>query len=124
MPNSRQTPRIPSSIPRETSEYSICKSHIGCTAAARLIAAIAQQYATFVGTLPHGSELQYLHIVVVPAADVNSAAREVAATREVSAAGKMRVPSFRCPRKRGESQRREGCTENKWKATIHLVWPF
>ena len=34
--------------------------------------AIAQQYATFVGTLPHGSELQYLHIIVVPAAKVNT----------------------------------------------------
>ena len=34
--------------------------------------AIAQQYATFVGTLPHGSELGALHIVVVPAAQVNS----------------------------------------------------
>src|SRR3954468_18126967 len=33
--------------------------------------AIAQQYATFVGTLPHGSELAYLHIVVVPAAKVD-----------------------------------------------------
>src|SRR3954470_20203953 len=34
--------------------------------------AIAQQYATLVGTLPHGSELQYLHIVVVPARSVDS----------------------------------------------------
>ena len=33
---------------------------------------IAQQYATFVGTLPHGAELNYLHIVVVPAAKVNT----------------------------------------------------
>src|SRR4051794_30378753 len=33
---------------------------------------IAQQYATFVGTLPHGAELNYLHIVVVPAARVNT----------------------------------------------------
>jgi hypothetical protein len=32
---------------------------------------IAQQYATFVGTLPHGTELQFLHIIVVPAARVN-----------------------------------------------------
>src|SRR4051794_15960002 len=34
--------------------------------------AIAQRYATFVGTLPHGAELAYLQIVVVPAARVNS----------------------------------------------------
>src|SRR3954465_8047807 len=33
---------------------------------------IAQQYATFVGPLPHGVELSYLHIVVVPAARVNT----------------------------------------------------
>jgi hypothetical protein len=33
--------------------------------------AIAQRYATFVGTLPHGSELAYLQIVVVAAARVN-----------------------------------------------------
>jgi hypothetical protein len=58
------------------------------------------------------------------ATDMNSATGEMGATGEVGAAGKVRVPSFRCPRQRGESQRREGCTENKWKATIHLVWPF
>ena len=34
--------------------------------------AIAQRYATFVGTLPHGREIAYLHIVVVPAAKINS----------------------------------------------------
>src|SRR3954451_2226061 len=33
--------------------------------------AIAQRYATFVGTLPHGSELSDLHIVVVSASRVN-----------------------------------------------------
>ncbi len=35
MPSSRQVGRISSSIPRESSEYSICRSEIGCTAAAR-----------------------------------------------------------------------------------------
>src|SRR4051794_16487809 len=35
--------------------------------------AVAQRYATFVGTLPHGSELGSLHIIVVPAGDVSSA---------------------------------------------------
>src|SRR4051795_5136766 len=33
--------------------------------------AVAQRYATFVGTLPHGTELAYLRIVVVAAARVN-----------------------------------------------------
>ena len=32
MPSSRQVGRISSSIPRERSEYSICRSEIGCTA--------------------------------------------------------------------------------------------
>ncbi len=35
MPSSRQAGRIVSSIPREISEYSICRSQIGWTAAAR-----------------------------------------------------------------------------------------
>ena len=34
-------------------------------------AAIAQQYATLVGTFPHGSELSSLKMVVVPAARIN-----------------------------------------------------
>jgi hypothetical protein len=34
--------------------------------------AVAQRYATFVGTLPHGSELARLRIVVVPTARVNT----------------------------------------------------
>src|SRR3954447_18554961 len=33
--------------------------------------AIAQQYATLVGTFPHGSELSSLKMVVVPAARIN-----------------------------------------------------
>ncbi len=37
MPSSRQVGRISSSIPRESSEYSIWRSLIGCTAAARRI---------------------------------------------------------------------------------------
>jgi hypothetical protein len=35
--------------------------------------AVAQRYATFVGTLPHGAELAQLRIVVVAAADVGAA---------------------------------------------------
>ena len=35
--------------------------------------AVAQRYATFVGTLPHGAELSQLRIVVVAAADVGAA---------------------------------------------------
>ena len=35
MPSSRTVGRISSSMPREISEYSICRSPIGCTAAAR-----------------------------------------------------------------------------------------
>src|SRR6266508_1587878 len=35
MPSSRQTARILDSIPREMSEYSICRSAIGCTRWAR-----------------------------------------------------------------------------------------
>src|SRR5262245_6660432 len=35
--------------------------------------AVAQRYATFVGTLPHGAELADLRMVVVPTADVSSA---------------------------------------------------
>ena len=35
--------------------------------------AVAQRYATFVGTLPHGAELAELRIVVVAAADVGAA---------------------------------------------------
>ena len=37
IPSSRQAGRISSSIPREMSEYSICRSLIGWTAAARRI---------------------------------------------------------------------------------------
>src|SRR3954463_10035998 len=37
MPSSRQAGRISSSMPREMSEYSICRSQIGCVAAARRI---------------------------------------------------------------------------------------
>ena len=35
IPSSRHVGRISSSIPREMSEYSICRSQIGCAAAAR-----------------------------------------------------------------------------------------
>jgi hypothetical protein len=35
--------------------------------------AIAQAYATFLGTLPHGPELADLKVVIVPSADINSA---------------------------------------------------
>src|SRR3954454_1988414 len=34
--------------------------------------AVAQRYATLVGTFPHGTELARLHVVVVPAADVGA----------------------------------------------------
>ena len=37
MPSSRQAGRIVASMPREISEYSICRSPIGWTAAARRI---------------------------------------------------------------------------------------
>jgi hypothetical protein len=35
--------------------------------------AVAQSYATFVGTLPHGAELADLRLVIVPAAEIDSA---------------------------------------------------
>ncbi len=35
--------------------------------------ALAQQYANFLATLPHGAELADLRVVIVPAAEVNSA---------------------------------------------------
>ena len=40
--------RISSSMPRETSEYSICRSQIGCTAwARRIVAAPASERPTW-----------------------------------------------------------------------------
>ncbi len=69
MPSSRQVGRIASSMPRETSEYSICRSTIGWTAAARLSVSAPTSERPMCRTCPSGDGADRLldrHVGIEP----------------------------------------------------------